>query len=111
MFQEDSDCVEKDKINADKILLERVKLKKEIKSCNVDEKMKEKIEGRIKHIEETIGEEVAVENHKDIVDTLKQLRDGYNLNGSGRRKLMELIEEKISQKPTSQLQRKIAKET
>ena len=85
----------KDKTNADKILLERVKLKKEIKSCDVDAKMKEKIEERIKQIEETIGEEVTVENHKVIVDTLKQLGDGYNLNGSGRRNLWSLLKKKF----------------
>ena len=57
----------KEKTNEDQMLLERVKLKKEIKSCNVDAKMKEKIEERIKQIEETIGEDVAVENHKVII--------------------------------------------
>ena len=85
----------KDKTNADKILLERVKLKKEIKSCDVDAKMKEKIEERIKQIEETIGEEVTVENHKVIVDNLKQLGDGYNLNGSGRRNLWSLFKKRF----------------
>ena len=85
----------KEKNNADKLLLERVNLKKEIKSSNIDENMKEKIRERIKQIEDEIGEEVTVENHNVVLETLKQLGDGYNLNGSGRRNLWRLLKNRF----------------
>ena len=71
--------------NSDDLLKERVKMKNEMKSPNIDEEMKRIIEERIRHIEEEIGEEVVNDNHKVIIETVNQLGGGNNLNGSGRK--------------------------
>ena len=49
--------------NLDQLLKERVLLKKNAKLCIEDDEMKEKLEERIKHIENTIGEKTINENH------------------------------------------------
>ena len=78
----------------EKLLKERVKLKKNVKCFNIDEDMKEKIRDRIRQIEEDIGDDIANDNFKVVVETLKELGDGTNLNGSGRKKLWKLLKKK-----------------
>ena len=78
----------------EKLLTERVKLKKNVKCFNIDENMREKIRERIRQIEEDIGEDVAKDNFKVVVETLKELGDGSNLNGSGRKNLWKLLKKK-----------------
>ena len=80
---------------SDNLLRERVKLKTEIKSTSIDEDMKCRIEERIKQIEDEIGEEVMNDNHKVIVETIKQLGDGNQLDGSGRKNLWSLLKKKF----------------
>ena len=53
-----------------------------MKCAKIDADMKEKIKERIKQIEEYIGDDVANDNYKVVVDTLKELGDGCNVNGS-----------------------------
>ena len=81
--------------NTEKLLTERVKLKKNMKCARIDEDMKEKIKERIKQIEEDIGDDVAKDNYKVVVDTLKELGDGCNLNGSGRKRLWALLKKRF----------------
>ena len=57
--------------------------------------MKEKIEKRIRDIEDDIGEDIANENRNVVLETLKQLGDGNNLNGSGRKRLWEILKKKF----------------
>ena len=80
---------------ADNLLQERIKLNKEMKCNDIGDEMKEKIEERIRQIEEEIGDGVADENHKMVVETLKELGDESNLNGSGRKKLWSLLKRKF----------------
>ena len=79
----------------DNLLKERVQLKKEIKHSIIDDAMKEKIEKRIRDIEDDIGEDIANENRNVVLETLKQLGDGNNLNGSGRKRLWEILKKKF----------------
>ena len=85
----------KETIKTDDLLKERIKLNKEIKCQTVDDNMKDMINERIRQIEEEIGEDVANENHKVVVETLHELGDGSNLNGSGRKKLWSLLKKKF----------------
>ena len=84
----------KETSKTEKLLTERVKLKKNVKCFNIDENMREKIRERIRQIEEDIGEDVAKDNFKVVVETLKELGDGSNLNGSGRKNLWKLLKKK-----------------
>jgi hypothetical protein len=79
----------------EKLLTERVKLKKNVKCSNIDENMKEKIRERIRQIEDDIGDDIANDNFKVVVETLKELGDGNDLNGSGRKKLWRLLKKKF----------------
>ena len=85
----------KETSKTDELLKERIKLNKEIKCQTVDDNMKDMINERIRQIEEEIGEDVANENHKVVVETLHELGDGSNLNGSGRKKLWSLLKKKF----------------
>ena len=78
----------------DNLLKERVQLKKEMKLL-IDEDMKEKIEKRIKEIEDGIGDDLAKDNRKVILETLEMLGDGDNLSRSGRKKLWGLLKKKF----------------
>ena len=79
----------------DNLLKERVLLKNDMKSSVIDDDMKEKIEKRIKVIEDEIGDDIANENCKVVLDTLKKLGDSSNLNGSGRKQLWRLLKRKF----------------
>ena len=85
----------KEQFKSDIKLKERIKLKNEEKSSTIDEDMREQISKRISQIEEDIGDDVAKENHKIIIETIKELGDEDNLNGSGRKKLWGLLKEKF----------------
>ena len=85
----------KETSKTDELLKERIKLNKEIKCQIVDDNMKDMINERIRQIEEEIGEDVENENHKVVVETLHELGDGSNLNGSGRKKLWSLLKKKF----------------
>jgi uncharacterized membrane-anchored protein YjiN (DUF445 family) len=66
----------KQQIKSDDMLKERIKLKNEANCTAIDEEMKDKIEERIRQIEDEIGEDTVKENHKAIVDTINELGDG-----------------------------------
>ena len=85
----------KDVNKTDDLLKERIKLKNNFKSEGIDDEMKTKIKERIKHIEDDIGEEIAIENYKVIMETMKELGDENNMNGSGRKKLWNLLKKKF----------------
>ena len=57
--------------------------------------MRSKIISRIQQIEKDIGDEVAENNFKDIVETMKELGEGSNIDGTGRRKIGDLLEKKF----------------
>ena len=60
--------------------------------------MKAKIQERIIQIESDIANEISEKHYKDIIETVKDLGgDEHSLNGNGRKKNVEFIEEKISQ--------------
>ena len=85
----------KEKDDGNNLLKERIDLKKDLKSVNIDENMKEKIKERIKQIEEDVGVEVAEENVKEIVETLKKLGgDKHSLGGAGRKQMWRLLKNK-----------------
>ena len=56
--------------------------------------MKLKIENKIKELEENIGEDVINENHKEILDTVKELGDGHEFNSLERRQLWKVLKRK-----------------
>ena len=87
----------KKKENKENILIsERVKLKNEMKSKALYAEMKEKIEQRIKEIEEDIGNKVVDDYHKEIIKTIEGLGgDETALDGSGRRRLWTLLKRKF----------------
>ena len=85
----------KETSKTDNLLKERLKLNKEVKCSTVDDSMRETINERIRQIEEEIGDDIANENHKVVVETLQELGDGSNLNGSGRKKLWSLLKKKF----------------
>ena len=51
------------------MLLQRIRLKNEVKNVNIDDEMRTKINQRIRQIEDAIGEETAENNFKDIIET------------------------------------------
>ena len=77
----------------DQLLKERVQIKKSIKLCTVDDEMKEKLEDRIKEIEDSIGEKAINENHKELIETVKELGDDFD--GIERRKLWKMLKKKF----------------
>ena len=79
----------------DDLLKERIVLKKKTKLENIEEKVRDEIRARIKEIEEEIGEDAAFENHKAIVDAIKDLGDDSSLDGSGRRKMWSLLKKRF----------------
>ena len=86
---------EQKKTEKDKLLYERVELKKEAKLTSISEEMKIKIEVRISQIEEEISEQISQKYVEEILETLKKLGgDEQNLNGSGRRALWEVLKRK-----------------
>ena len=81
--------------DANNLLKQRIDLKKDLKSVNIDENMKEKIKERIKQIESDVGDKVAEENVKDIVETIKKLGgDKHSLGGAGRKQMWGLLKKK-----------------
>ena len=79
----------------EKIIFERIELKKKSKLNTISEDMKIKIEERISQIEQEIGNEISERYHQEIVETLREFGgDEHNLNGSGRKKLWEKLKQK-----------------
>ena len=77
-----SDSKKKGGNESNKLLKERIDLKKEINSPQIDDDLKQKIEERIKQIEMKIGSEVSGKHHEDVVETLKSLGgDKHCLDG------------------------------
>ena len=97
----------------EKLLEERVELKKEIKLPSISVEMKIMIEDRISKIEEEISKEISEKYVDEIVETLKNLGgDDQNLNGSGRKKLWEMLKSKYPKFSLQSLwERRIALET
>ena len=85
----------KTKAGTNNLIKERVELKKEVKLDGIDDAMREKINKRISQIENEVGDTIAKEFHKNIVDTLKELGgEDDALSGSGRQKLWRLMKKK-----------------
>ena len=74
---------------------ERVKLKKEAKEMKIDNDMREEINKKIIDIENAIGEDVTHENYKVVVETLKDISEEGDINGSGRNKMWSLLKRKF----------------
>ena len=85
----------KKNVQIEQLLKERFQLKKELKSCVADN-IKEDLEERIKAIEDDIGENVISENHKVILDTVKELGDDFE--GVERRQLWKMLKKKFPKK-------------
>ena len=68
---------------------------KEVKLPSIDEEGKRNIEEKIKMIENDIGEEVINQNHKEIIETVKDLGDGQEINNIQRRKLWKMLKKKF----------------
>ena len=85
----------KEKSKTEKLLIERVKLKKEAKVSHIDDTMKEQIRQRIKEIEDDIGEDVANENFKFVVETMKDLGEEGDIYGSGRKKIWAMLKKRF----------------
>lgn len=74
------------------LLNERIELKREAKLQSISEEMRIKIKERIYLIEEEISSKISEKYVEEIVETLKELGgDEKNLNGSGRKKLWEIL--------------------
>ena len=58
---------------------------KQRKLPNIDDMERQNIEEKIRLLEVNIGEDVINENHKEIVDTVKELGDGQEFNHLERR--------------------------
>ena len=88
---------ENKKINQKSLLIkERINLKTKVKSTLIEEETKVKFNQRIKEIEDKIGEEIAETFQREIVETIKDLGgDGTNIDGSGRKKMWDLLKKKI----------------
>ena len=85
----------KKKDENEKLLQERVELKKEGKVKDISDETRIKIEERILQIEEQIGEEISGKYAKEIKDTLLKLGgDQQQLNGSGRKQLWKTLKRK-----------------
>ena len=76
------------------MLKERIKLKMEEKKVDIDESMKGKIKQRIIEIENEITDIVANENYKMVVDTVKEITEDGNINGSGRKNMWKKLKDK-----------------
>ena len=85
----------KTKTKTEEMLKERVKLKNEAKSIEMDENVKELIKERIENIEKEISEEVVHENFKMVVDTLEEISDNGNINSSGRKKMWSMLKNRF----------------
>ena len=92
----------KNKTKTEHLLKERVQLKKNLARVEMNEITREEISKRIKDIEEDIGTDVAHENFKVVVETLKEIEEAGDINGSGRRKMWEMLKNKFPKitKPT-----------
>ena len=85
----------KERKQSEHILRERIKLKKEARVVNIDEKTKLKIEERIKQIENEIGTEIEEENHEAILEAIHALGGNEtSLNGAGRKQMWSLLKRK-----------------
>ena len=78
----------------EKLLTERLKLKNQAKLSVVDDDEKESIDHKIMQIEDDIGEEVMNENYKDIAEQVQEF-GVENINGSGRKKVWDLLKKKF----------------
>jgi hypothetical protein len=66
-----------------------------MKKSIIDDDMKEKIKEWIREIENEIGDDIANENCKVILETLKELGVGNTLHGDGRKKIWGLLKKKF----------------
>ena len=87
-------CKKREQSNIDRILTEKIKLLREAKARNIEDDVNKRIKERINQIENEIGEDIAEENRRAVLDTIKTLGDQSNLNGSGRKKLWNLLKNK-----------------
>ena len=79
----------------DNIIRERIKLKRDSKSEQLDETMKDKINVRIAEIETEVGDHIAKEFLQSISDTIKEVGGEIDdINGSGRNKIWKLMKKK-----------------
>ena len=84
----------KNVIKTEQLLKERIKLKNEMRAT-IDDKLKQTIQERIDIIEDEIGEEVASENYRIVLESIENLGDGQDLNGLERQKLWKILKNKF----------------
>ena len=73
-----------------------MELKKKAKSNLIEAEMRLQIEKRIQEIEENIGNEIALNFHNEMIDTIRKLGgDETNLDGSGRNKMWKIFKKKM----------------
>ena len=85
----------KEGLKIEKLLKERVTLMKQRKLPNIDDMERQNIEEKIRLLEVNIGEDIINENHKEIVDTVKELGDGQEFNHLERRTLWKMLKKKF----------------
>ena len=79
----------------DNMIRERIELKKESKSNQIDEHMKEKINVRIAEIEEKIGDNIAQEFLESLDDAIKEVGgEKDDISGAGRSKIWKVLKKK-----------------
>ena len=79
----------------DKIIRERIELKRELKLDGKDDNMKEKINVRIAQIEEEIGDNIANEFKRKLADTIEEIGGEKDaINGAGRNRIWNWIKKK-----------------
>ena len=84
------------------LMMDRIKLKNDIKSNTIDEEMKEMILQRISDIEKEIGDEVAEENAKEITEIIRSLGvDDVSLGPDGRKKMWRILKRKYPKNVTA----------
>ena len=83
------------KTKTEHLLKERFQLKKKANQVKMDELEREKINKRIKDIENGIEEDEAHENYLVVVETLKEIGEEGDINGSGRRKMWAMLKKKF----------------
>ena len=84
------------------LLKERIELKKESRLSEINEDTMNKIENRIKAIEDEIGQEELEDSIKEIVETIQGLGGGKtSLDGNGRQQLWKLLKSKYPKNPPS----------
>ena len=85
----------KTKTKIEELLKERVELKKETRKIEMDENKRDEIAQKITNIENAIGDDVAHENYKAVLETIESISEEGGINGSGRTKMWSMLKKKF----------------